>query len=219
MRKVLGLALVGCLIFGSFAAFADNAGVVGTEITFDQVVNLFELWEEWPEGSIEQGDIADIFANQGWLNIWNDPGNTHTPEIKVTVQALGKFHVYSGYWTADSLLIAPAELDDFLALYDGGTYLAAPKGLDFGPQGDLDTAYTGPQVLGPPFLEGDYAHIDPLDVTGFTDLEWVGTNNVAAGGETVTYDVLWKPQNLTGVIKAGDTFGFRIYFLVDDPAI
>lgn len=220
MKKAFAFAILSSLLLFSLTAFADNAGVVGTEITITHVVNLFELEAKWPDANITQPMIEDFFANTGWMDIWDEAIHApHSPEIRMTVQALGQFHVYAGYWTSQSAKLSSTA--DFLALDDAVDkgYTGGPLALAFGAQANLDTAYTGPQALGAAFADGDIIEIDPLSVVGFTDLQWSGGNNMAGGGESNEYDVLWQPQKLTGDFKAGDKFDFRIYFLVDDPVI
>lgn len=227
MRKALAFLLVSSLLIIPLAAFADNSGVVGTEISFLDVVNL-KLAATWPEYSILQASIANFFDNPGYIDIWDETQHpVHSPEIKVWVEALGQFHVYGGYWTSKSAKIN--DTGDFIALNDfvglGHTGGALP--IAFGQIAGLDAIYVPDPADGTTFsgtniypdggYPGETTHLDPLPVASFTSLGWTGGNNMAAGGAVNSYDVLWKPSRLTGDFVAGEAFDLRIYILVDDP--
>jgi len=215
MRKALAFLLVSSLLFIPLAAFADNAGIVGTELIFSKVVNL-SMYANWPDGPITQPMIDTFFNSTGFINIWDETVHgVHDGEIFVTIQSLGKFHVYASYWTDQGAKIG--DTANFLGLND-----VTPTGGMGNTSGTIPlklkavTALDALGLLGPP---GNTTDIGDFVTTEYSDLGWAGSNNMGQPAlQDNVYDVLWTPSLLTGDFKAGDTLDLKVYILVDDPA-
>jgi len=201
------VGVVVAVLFVSVAAWADTGAVASAQLTFASVINTL-IVDNWGDLELTQemiGQIADIAGGGGgsFPIAW---GGT-SPNIEVTVQALSDFKVYSSY-VSDP---------------DGGTSFTdktVTLGLDEISSGGFQDwlAYydvPGLNTLLLPPNTGDYGV--GTDTTQMTDILWTGGNNIASGGETREYDVVWDPSQLTGDLNTSSTIDFKIYFVVTDP--
>lgn len=205
MWKGTAFVLIAGLLLIPFAAFADDAGVVGALLKIDHVFNL-KLTDAWADLPITQAMIDSYFSLDPLTDVPID-WDAVSPNITVTVQALSDYEVYGSYTTTHG-----SDLTDtsaFIGLEGGGFV---------GPY----LVHKDVPALGAPLALGDhgltYAAISDA-TTGYTYLNWSGGNNLGTGAVSKSYDVVWNPLQLAGDFAAADQLDIRIFFLVADPTI
>ena len=195
-----------------FAAWADTGGVAVSTLTFGSVINTL-IDDTWGNLSLTQAMIEDIASKvvaggTAFPIAWGGS----SPNIEVTVQALSAFEVYSSY-VSDPV---------------GATSFTHPNAVLWLDQHSGLGSFAGSYLLysevaglaslagSPGTNTGDHG-LTLAEARALTSLSWTGTNNIASGGETRTYDVSWDPSQLIGDLSTNSTIDFRIYFVVTDP--
>ena len=209
MKKYIVISIIAVVALLPFAAWADDGGVATSTLSFLSVINTL-IVDGWGDLELTQDMIENIGSIAGagggaFPIAWDGT----SPNIKVTVQALSSYEVYSSYVSSPDGDTSFTTKDSVLWLDEvtagatwAGAYLkysevAGLSGLPGGTTGDHGLTYAQASAL--------------------TSLGWSGSNNIASGGEEREYDVSWDPSQLKGDLSTTSTVDFRIYFVVTDP--
>ncbi|MFC2079330.1 hypothetical protein ACFLSZ_05060 [Candidatus Bipolaricaulota bacterium] len=199
MKKTFLLYAVIALMVAPIAGLADTGGSATATLTLEAVINTIVDGTMWTEVTLTQEEIGDLIVGAGGGGL-TDPidWGTGTPyELSVTVQALTNWKVWASY-SADKGSAYFTDADAFLFIKDSG----------LGPGALQYEAITSPESW-----DGTSPVTGSLTDTGFS-----GGNNLALGGETEYYNVLWDPTQIADGI-AGDTIDLTIYFVVEDTTL
>ena len=188
MRKTIFLLVLGTLGL-PLAALADTGGSVQATLKLDAVIAL-SVTTNWDDLTIEQGDIAGWAA--GTIIDW-DPG---TDDIVILLRAITNFKLWACYYAKEGENDVDPPFGD-------------PENLIIISDGTTDYTLTYEEITDPNGYSGPYSGT-------LTGPLATGTNNIASGGLSKTYNVKLKPENL-GDRAAEETITFTIIFVVEDP--
>ena len=188
MRKTIFLLVLGTLGL-PLAALADTGGSVQATLKLDAVIAL-SITNNWSDLSIEQDDIAGWAA--GEIIEWDSEDD----DIVILLKAITNFKLWACYYAKEGANdVDPpfGDAEDLIIISDGTT----------------DYTLTYEEITDPNGYSGPYSGT-------LTGPLATGTNNIASGGLSKTYNVKLKPENL-GDRAAEETITFTIVFVVEDP--
>ena len=188
MRKMIFLLVLGILGL-PLAALADTGGSVQATLKLDAVIAL-SITNNWSDLSIEQDDIAGWAA--GEIIEWDSEDD----DIVILLKAITNFKLWACYYAkegANNVDPPFGDAEDLIIISDGTT----------------DYTLTYEEITDPNGYSGPYSGT-------LTGPLATGTNNIASGGLSKTYNVKLKPENL-GDRAAEETITFTIVFVVEDP--
>ena len=188
MRKTIFLLVLGTLGL-PLAALADTGGSVQATLKLDAVIAL-SVTNNWSDLSIEQDDIAGWAA--GEIIEWDSEDD----DIVILLKAITNFKLWACYYAKEGANdVDPpfGDAEDLIIISDGTT----------------DYTLTYEEITDPNGYSGPYSGT-------LTGPLATGTNNIASGGLSKTYNVKLKPENL-GDRAAEETITFTIVFVVEDP--
>ena len=188
MRKTIFLLVLGTLGL-PLAALADTGGSVQATLKLDAVIAL-SITNNWSDLSIEQDDIAGWAA--GEIIEWDSEDD----DIVILLKAITNFKLWACYYAKEGANdVDPPfrDAEDLIIISDGTT----------------DYTLTYEEITDPNGYSGPYSGT-------LTGPLATGTNNIASGGLSKTYNVKLKPENL-GDRAAEETITFTIVFVVEDP--
>jgi len=188
MRKMIFLLVLGILGL-PLAALADTGGSVQATLKLDAVIAL-SITNNWSDLSIEQDDIAGWAA--GEIIEWDSEDD----DIVILLKAITNFKLWACYYAKEGANdVDPpfGDAEDLIIISDGTT----------------DYTLTYEEITDPNGYSGPYSGT-------LTGPLATGTNNIASGGLSKTYNVKLKPENL-GDRAAEETITFTIVFVVEDP--
>ena len=188
MRKTIFLLVLGTLGL-PLAALADTGGSVQATLKLDAVIAL-SITNNWSNLSIEQDDIAGWAA--GEIIEWDSEDD----DIVILLKAITNFKLWACYYAKEGANdVDPpfGDAEDLIIISDGTT----------------DYTLTYEEITDPNGYSGPYSGT-------LTGPLATGTNNIASGGLSKTYNVKLKPENL-GDRAAEETITFTIVFVVEDP--
>jgi len=188
MRKTIYLLVLGTLGL-PLAALADTGGSVQATLKLDAVIAL-SITNNWSDLSIEQDDIAGWAA--GEIIEWDSEDD----DIVILLKAITNFKLWACYYAKEGANdVDPPfrDAEDLIIISDGTT----------------DYTLTYEEITDPNGYSGPYSGT-------LTGPLATGTNNIASGGLSKTYNVKLKPENL-GDRAAEETITFTIVFVVEDP--
>jgi len=211
MKKYIVMSIIAVVALLPFAAWADTGGSATATLTFDAIINTVVDGSGWGGLTIKQNDgtnsILGLAGAGGSFPIaW---GGT-SPNIKVKVQSIGSFEVYSSYGAAQAAGSFNPAVD--ITAPDAFLYL------------DETTSSAGSfsdplkyKVIVSPTSPG---YTDGTATGVLTPLGWTGTNNLGSpsGGEERLYDVQWDPSKLAN-LNADDAISLTIYFIVTEDEV
>ena len=188
MRKTIFLLVLGTLGL-PLAALADTGGSVQATLKLDAVIAL-SITNNWSDLSIEQDDIAGWAA--GEIIEWDSEDD----DIVILLKAITNFKLWACYYAKEGANdVDPpfGDAEDLIIISDGTT----------------DYTLTYEEITDPNGYSGPYSGT-------LTGPLATGTNNIASGGLSKTYNVKLKPENL-GDRAANETITFTVVFVVEDP--
>lgn len=188
MRKTIFLLVLGTLGL-PLAALADTGGSVQATLKLDAVIAL-SITNNWSNLSIEQDDIAGWAA--GEIIEWDSEDD----DIVILLKAITNFKLWACYYAKEGANdVDPpfGDAEDLIIISDGTT----------------DYTLTYEEITDPNGYSGPYSGT-------LTGPLATGTNNIASGGLSKTYNVKLKPENL-GDRAAEEEITFTIVFVVEDP--
>jgi len=188
MRKTIFLLVLGTLGL-PLAALADTGGSVQATLKLDAVIAL-SITNNWSNLSIEQDDIAGWAA--GEIIEWDSEDD----DIVILLKAITNFKLWACYYAKEGANdVDPpfGDAEDLIIISDGTN----------------DYTLTYEEITDPNGYTGSYSGT-------LTGPLATGTNNIASGGLSKTYNVKLKPENL-GDRAAEEEITFTIVFVVEDP--
>ena len=188
MRKTIFLLVLGTLGL-PLAALADTGGSVQATLKLDAVIAL-SITNNWSNLSIEQDDIAGWAA--GEIIEWDSEDD----DIVILLKAITNFKLWACYYAKEGANdVDPpfGDAEDLIIISDGTN----------------DYTLTYEEITDPNSYTGSYSGT-------LTGPLATGTNNIASGGLSKTYNVKLKPENL-GDRAAEEEITFTIVFVVEDP--
>ncbi len=196
MRKVIFVLTVGAFLLPFAVVWADTGGSATADLILSAVIHL-KVTDNWDDLTIVQKDAV---GNQAAIDDWDageiidwDPGND---DIEVRLKAITNFNLWACYYAKEgaSNVDPPfGNAEDLIIITDGAN----------------DYTLTYEEITSPNSYTGPYSGT-------LTGPLASGSNNIASGGLSKTYNVKLKPQNL-GDRAAGETITFTIVFVVEDP--
>ncbi|MCD6541490.1 hypothetical protein J7K76_06645 [Candidatus Bipolaricaulota bacterium] len=193
MRKTIFLLVLGTLGL-PLAALADTGGSVQATLKLDAVIHL-KVTDNWNDLTIVQkGDVDNAIAGweAGTVIDW-DPG---TDDIVILLKAITNFRLWACYYAKEGENDVDPPFGD-------------PENLIIISDGTNDYTLTYEEITDPNGYTGSYSGT-------LTGPLATGTNNIASGGLSKTYNVKLKPENL-GDRAAEEEITFTIVFVVEDP--
>ena len=205
MKKYIVMSIIAVVALLPFAAWADTGGSAEATLTFDAVINTIVDGTGWGSLTIDQKTGLDsILGLAGMGSSFPVAWGGTTPNIKVKVQSIGSFEVYSSYGAAQA---AGTFVPGDITLPNAFLYLAETTASPGNFSGAL--MYN---VIGAPLAPG---YTDAMAAGDLTPLAWTGVNNLSVGGEERLYDVQWDPSQLAN-LNANDAISLTIYFIVTE---